>query len=141
MARGRPDLQGDLSKSYALAVNQWLGGETDHGGLSERDNGARLLRELKMAGEEVGMHVGFDHPLYAQSLGGRLGEVDTDVTARVDDHRPTAGLVADQVGGVRKAPQIVLGEDHDLALCLGKPGWRTMRMAGSPMVLLCSRPA
>ena len=29
VARGRPDLQGDLSKSYALAVDQWLGREVD----------------------------------------------------------------------------------------------------------------
>ena len=37
-----------------------------------------------MTGEEVGVEVGLDDPLDAQTLGGRVVEVATDVTLRID---------------------------------------------------------
>jgi hypothetical protein len=41
-----------------------------------------------MARNEIGMQVGFDHPLDPQRVGGRIGEIDTDVACR-----KTSGLL------------------------------------------------
>ena len=70
-----------------------------------------------MPAEEVGVEVGLDHPLDPQTPLGGLVQVDADVPAGIDDDRPPGGLVADQVGGVRQAGQVVLGQDHLNASC------------------------
>ena len=51
---------------------------------------------------------------------GGLGvlNVFVDVAARVDDHGTAGGFVADQIGGLGKALQVVLSEDHFETLIL-----------------------
>ena len=65
------------------------------------------------------MDVGLDHPLDPQVPQCGLLQVDADVAAGIDDHRPPGALIADQVGGVGQAGQVVLGQDHLNHL----PGW------------------
>jgi hypothetical protein len=61
------------------------------------------VREFQMPAEEIGMDVGLDRPLDPQAPHDGLLQVDADVTAGINDDRPAAGLIANQVGGVRQA--------------------------------------
>jgi hypothetical protein len=65
-----------------------------------------------MTRNEIGVEVGFDHPLDPQPVGGRIGQIDTDVPLRVDDHRSPAGDIAHQVAVQGQTPQLVLPEKH-----------------------------
>ena len=78
-----------------------------------------------MPAEEVGVDVRLDHPLDPQPPPGGLLQVDADVAAGIDDDRPPGRLIADQVGGVRQAGQVVLGQDHLNHL----PGWTARQEA------------
>ena len=49
-------------------------------------------------------------------------EVLADVAAGIDDDRAAGGLVGDQIRGLREAFEIVLLEDHLLALLSGGVG-------------------
>jgi hypothetical protein len=76
------------------------------------DFGAACGRHLQVAGEEVGVEVGFDDGVDDEAAGSGVLEIPRDVALRVDDDRPSGGLVTDQVGGVRQAAEEVLLEDH-----------------------------
>jgi hypothetical protein len=56
--------------------------------------------------------VGFDDGVDDEAAGSGVLEIPRDVALRVDDDRPSGGLVTDQVGGVRQAAEEVLLEDH-----------------------------
>jgi len=74
-----------------------------------------------MSGDEVRMEMSQKYvtDLQAEFVG--VGQVLLDVALRVDDHGGRAGLVSHQIGGVGKAAEIVLFEDHDYT------GWGTIR--------------
>ena len=106
------DLQRHLPKAEALAVVQRLDGEADIGAGPVGDDRAGLIGQLQVAADEVGVHVGLDHPLDPQPPSRGLIEIDAHIPAGIDDHRPPGGLVPDQVGRMRQAGQVMLGQDH-----------------------------
>ena len=104
------NLQGDLTERNAFAVGE--GAELELRGRlgAVADPGAGGRGELEVARDEVGVEVGVDDADDPHAVGGRVGEVVLDVTARVDDDR-LAGLgVPDEVGRLGEAVQVVLGE-------------------------------
>ncbi len=119
MARRGQHLQAHLAEGEALAVGQRLEGEADVCARAVADHRAGAVGQLQVAGEEVGVDVGLDDPLDRHVPLGDLLQVDVDVATRVDHDCPAGGLVADQVGGVREAGQVVLGEDHGSGDLLG----------------------
>ena len=125
------DLEQDLTEHEALPVRHRLDGEVDVGALAEGDHRAGRGGELQVPREEVGVEVRLEHPLDAQILRRGLLEVQPDVAARVDDDGPAGRLVTDQVGRVRQAREVVLGEDHGVVTVVvaprrrarGRPAW------------------
>ena len=111
---GRPDLELDVTERQALTVVERFDGEPGATGRCRavRDDRARGLGQLEVAGQEVGMEVRLDDALDAQAGGRCVVEVLGDVSLRVDHHGTARGLVADQVRGVREAPEVVLLEEH-----------------------------
>ena len=85
-----------------------------------------------------------------QAVGLGVGQVLGHVALRVDHHCPPRGRVADQVRGVRQAPEVVLGEEHgstvyrDRADChRAQPvgaTWARRSMVGGPAMPSAGRP-
>ncbi len=80
------------------------------------DRGAGRSGQLAAAGDEVGLNVGEHDQADADLV--LVGQVQVlgDVTARVDDRCSPRLGVADQVGGLREAPQVEMLQDHDSSL-------------------------
>jgi hypothetical protein len=89
--------------------------------LPETDDRARAGGQLEVAGEEVGVHMGLDDPLDRQAAGRRLLQVHPNVAPGIDDHGPAGRLVTDEIGGLREARQVMLGEDHRCSQRLRPP--------------------
>ena len=58
------------------------------------------------------MEMGFNDQLDRQAGIGGIGQVLADIPPGIDDDRPAGRLVANQIGGLGQAVQVVLGEDH-----------------------------
>jgi hypothetical protein len=116
VARGGQDLQGHaalrVTQRNALAVVQPADRELDRRELAHADLGTRALGQLRVARDEVGMHVGQEHQIDREALLLGLVEVLLDVAARVDDDRAPGGRISDQVRGLGQAGQVVLLDDH-----------------------------
>jgi hypothetical protein len=65
-----------------------------------------------MSGKEVGVEMSVDDALDGQSMSGRVLEVVVDVASRVNQDGTTGVLIADDVGSLGKAVEVVLGEVH-----------------------------
>jgi hypothetical protein len=105
-------VEGHLAEGESLPVLQGLHGELGPGRGAVADHCPRRRGDLQVAGEEIRVEVGLDHPLDAQTLGRRIVEIPGDVALRIDDDRPAGCLVADQVAEERQAPELVLTEEH-----------------------------
>ena len=97
VARGVTDLERDVAEGEALPVGESVDGEVGAGFVAVGDDRTGRRGELEVTGEEVGVEVGLDHPLDAQTQRVGVGQVLRDVTLRVDDDRASGGLVTDQV--------------------------------------------
>jgi hypothetical protein len=85
---------------------------------------ADAIAQLEVAGDEVGVHVGEKHVADRATERVGVGEVLIDVTLRIDHGGDAPHLIDNQVGGVRKTPEVVLLEDY-----ASEPlGCGTMRM-------------
>ena len=82
------------------------------GARAEMDGCAATVAQFQMAGDKVGVEMGEKDvaDLEAKFLG--VGQVLLNIALGVDDDRGRTGLVAQQVGGVGEAAQIVLFQDH-----------------------------
>ncbi len=87
-------------------------GVLGRGGSAEVDGGVAAIAELEMAGDEVGMEVREEDVADVQAESVSVVDVLLDVALRVDDDGRVAGFVADEIGGVREAAEVVLFEDH-----------------------------
>jgi hypothetical protein len=65
-----------------------------------------------VSSHEVGVKVGVDDPLDHHAVPDGGGQVVADVPAWVDNDCPAAGLVADQIRGVRQARDVELLQHH-----------------------------
>ena len=74
---------------------------------------ARLLVQLEVSGDEVGVKVREDDVTDRQSAFSGERYVLIDVTLRIDDGRCRRRLVADQIRRVREAVEIELVKNHD----------------------------
>jgi hypothetical protein len=76
------------------------------------DGRATTIAQLQVPGDEIGVKVAQEHvaDLETEAIG--VCQVLLDVALRIDDNRRRAGLVANQIGGMRKAAQIILFQDH-----------------------------
>ncbi len=107
------DLEGHLAQADPLAVGEppdrvlHLGG-----GPAVADPGPGRGRQLQVPGGEIGVEVRVDHRLDGEPAGPRAGEVLGHVAARVHDHGAAGGLVADEVGRLGQAVEVVLGKVH-----------------------------
>ncbi len=70
------------------------------------------VAQLEVARKEVGVEVRQDDMLDPEAEPGGIREIAVDVALRVDHRGETALLVADEIGGMRKAAEVVLLEDH-----------------------------
>ena len=75
VARGVTDLERDVAEREALPVGEPVDGEVGAGFVAVGDDRAGRRGELEVAGEEVGVEVGLDHPLDAQAERVGVGEV------------------------------------------------------------------
>ena len=104
--------KGHLAQRETLPVVQQLDRELGLRTLPVGDDRAGAGSQLQVPADEVGVNVGLDHPLDQRAPLGGLFQVDADVTARIHDDRPAGGLIADQIGGMGQAGQVMLGQDH-----------------------------
>ncbi|MEI2699471.1 MAG: hypothetical protein V9E94_14450 [Microthrixaceae bacterium] len=109
---GVAHLEHDLPQLETLAVDQHVHGEVGLGAGPERDRRSGGVGQLEVAGQEIRVEVGLDHPLDREAVPLGVGEVHADVALGVDDDGAAGGLVADQVAELREATQLVLLEDH-----------------------------
>jgi hypothetical protein len=109
---GGPELQADLAELDALAVGHLAVREVHVRGLAVDDGGAGRGGQLQVPGQEIGVHVGLDDVVDAQPAGGRVVQVVLDVPPGVHHGRAPGGLVADQVGSLGQAVEVVLDEFH-----------------------------
>ncbi len=112
MTGGGPELQDDPAEVEALTVGDLAVGEVDVSARPVDHGGARQGGQFQVAGEEVGVHVGFDHVLDPQTGRGGVVEVLPHVSPRVDHGRPPGGLIPDQVRSLRQAAEVMLRESH-----------------------------
>ncbi len=98
---GGPEFQGDLADTDALAVGDLAVGEVHVGGVPVDDGGAGRRGQFQVPGKKVGVHVGLDGEVDAQTRRGGVVQVLLDVSPGIDHDRPPAGLVPDEVGGLR----------------------------------------
>ncbi|GEB57580.1 hypothetical protein GCM10017674_70520 [Streptomyces gardneri] len=70
------------------------------------------VRELQVAGHEVGVEVGVDDADHGEAVRGGVGHVLRDVPARVTYDRQPGLLVADHVRRLGEAVEVVLREEH-----------------------------
>src|SRR5437867_4032572 len=89
----------------------------------DRNRRTRARRQLAMPGDEIGVEMGFEHPLDREPAVARLLEIHLDVARGVHDRR--LAPVADQVRGVRETADVELLEVH-----------RDLRAARSPGAVL-----
>src|SRR5262249_27980004 len=118
MARRRQHLERELTQPEPLGVPEHVDREVHLGTVAVRDRGARLVRQLEMAAQEVGVHVRLDDALDAQPVGAGVVEVQGDVASRIDDDRPARCFVTHEVRGLRQAVEVVLDEVHLVQSCL-----------------------
>ena len=76
------------------------------------DRGAHLEREPAVARDVVGMGVRLEDPFDPHAPAGGLLEVRLDCVGRVDHHRDTRMLVADEVGAATEPLVHELTEEH-----------------------------
>jgi hypothetical protein len=95
--RGGPELQDDPAQVEALTVSYLAVGEANVSAGPVDHGGASGVRQLQVAGQEIGVHVGLDHVLDPQSGRGGVAEVLRDVSPGVDHRGPPGGLIPDQV--------------------------------------------
>ena len=89
----------DVAEADALAVGELAEVRTRRGDRREADLGAGGVRELEVAGQEVGVEVGLEDELDGETVGlGGVVDVFVDVAAGIDHHGSPGRLVADQVG-------------------------------------------
>jgi hypothetical protein len=112
VTRSFHDLERHLAERDAFAVGEVADRVLGVGAPPVTDPRAGRLGQLEVAGEEVGVDVCVDHADDAELLFPGVGEVLGDVAARVDNDRSAGGPVADQVGRMGQAVQVVLREDH-----------------------------
>jgi hypothetical protein len=105
-------VEGHVAEGEPLPVLQGLHGELGLGRGAVADHRPGGRGDLEVAGEEIGVEVGLDHPLDVQALGRGVIEILGDVALGVDDDRPAGRLVADQVAEERQASELVLTEEH-----------------------------
>ncbi len=86
------------------------------------------VAQLEVARQEVGVEMREDDMLDPETEPAGIGEVAVDVALRVDHRGETALLVADEIGGMCKAAEVVLLEDHRPAfLPAGGPSRQSQR--------------
>ena len=114
VAGGFEDLQAQAGEVERVAILHGDEGVLGLGAAAEMDGGAAAVAQFQMAGDEVGVEVGEEDvaDLEAEFFG--VGEVLLDVALRVDDDGGAAGFVAEQVGGVGEAAEVVLFQNHVL---------------------------
>jgi len=83
---------------------------------TEVDVCAATVTKFQVAGNEVGVKVSEEDVADGEPKHFRVGEVLLNVALWVDQDSGGAGLVSDQVGGVRQAAQVVLLEDHGIVV-------------------------
>ena len=112
VAGGFVDLEAHAGEFECVAVVHGDEGVFGDGASAEMDGGVRVVAELEVAGDEVGVEVRQEDvtDLEAECVG--VVEILLDVALGVDDDRGVAGFVAEQVGGVGETAQVVLFEDH-----------------------------
>ena len=76
------------------------------------DGGAAAVAEFQVAGDEVGMEMSKEYVADLKAEGCRVGQVLLNVALGIDDDRGGTGVIAEQVGGMGQAPQVVLLQNH-----------------------------
>ena len=109
---GGPELQAHLTELDTLAVAHLAVREVHVRGLPVDDGGAGRGGQLQVPGEKIGMHVRLDDVVDAQPAGGRVIQVILDVPPGIHHGRVPGGLVADQIGSLGQAFEVVLDEFH-----------------------------
>ena len=112
MAGGLENLEAHAGEVERVAIVHGVEGVLGDGAGAEMDGGAATVAELEVAGDEVGVEVREEDvtDLEAEFFG--VVEVLLNVALGVDDDGGVAGFVAEEIGGVGEAAQVVLFQDH-----------------------------
>ena len=105
-------LESDLAERQDLSVGERFDIEVGSGDRAVGDHRPGRVGEFKVAGEGVGVEVGFDDPFDRKAVDVGVGHVFADVALGVDDHGAAGGGVADHVAVQRQAGEVVLAEVH-----------------------------
>ncbi len=108
------------------------------------NGGARfLIAQLQMASHEVGVEVSEEDMADLEPQFFRVAQILLNIALGIDDDRGGAGFVAQQVGGVGEAAQIILFQDHaifySLAFCWRRIGKLSIWPSGSELEDLSRR--
>ena len=76
------------------------------------DGRTATVAQFQVAGDEVGVEVAEEDMADLEAKFFRVGQVLLNVALRVDDDGGRTCLVSQQIGGVGKAAQIVLFQNH-----------------------------
>ncbi len=107
------DLEGHVAQADPLMVGEPPDRVLDLGGTpAVADPGSGRGREFQVPGGEIGVEVRVDHRFDGEPAGLRVGEVLGHVAARVHDRGAAGGLVADEVGRLGQAVEVVLSKVH-----------------------------
>lgn len=107
----------DLTQGQLLAVTQSADRVVGLGGFTESDPRTRGIDELEVTGNEVRVKVSVDHTFDGQPVFLCIRKVFGDVAAGVDHDRPARAFVADEVGRMGEALDVVLLENHGFLRC------------------------
>ena len=111
---GITNLQGDPTKAESLAVLHCHHGKLGSLGTNGpvHDVCTSDLLQLEMTGQEIGVKMRLKDSLDGETVLLGVSQVLRHVALRVDHDRTPRGGVANHVGGVRQASEVVLAEEH-----------------------------
>jgi hypothetical protein len=80
------------------------------------DAGPDAVAQFQVAGDKIGVEMGEEDVADLEIVRRGVLQVAVDVALRIHDHSRAALRVAQQVGGVGQAAQIILFQDHGVLL-------------------------
>ena len=114
-----------MAEGDGVAVVEWVVRVGCVGGCADGDGGSGAAGEFGVAGDEVGVEMGFDDPADADVEAGGGFDVEIDVALRVDDGGFSG--VMDEVGGVGETAEI---EAFDILLMEIRGSWWRVETQG-----------
>ena len=113
----------------SLVFRPSLGGVFGLSAGAKMDGGAAAVAQFQVASDEIRVEMREEDVADGEAVGSRIGQVLLNVPLGVDNDGGGGGLVGEEVGGMGKAAQVVLFQEHGCEKLLAK---RLRRSRGKP---------